>query len=141
MGLALRREVGTYWESSEERHLPDTEDYAQWSYSGFNRFRTEIAEAVEIDLDAMWGFGGSLEWSAIDSPLVPLLDHPDDHGVLTAEQCATVWPELDRVVREVFGHATEFHVDPEGHHNLTNGLALAEMMRRAAEHGQRVLFC
>jgi hypothetical protein len=129
MGLALYREDGP--------HGP--EDYAQWSYTGFNYFRTKIAAAVDIDLDAMDGFGGSVPWSDVESPLVPLLHHADDDGVLTAEECATVWPELDRVVREVFAPTPESYDNPLDH-DLAHGLALVAMMRRAAENDQRILF-
>lgn len=70
-----------------------------WSYSGFHRFRKELAVLVGIeDLEKMRGFvaggvGAEFPDPAVE-PLTYLLEHSDCDGTLNAEQCAAVAPRL-----------------------------------------------
>jgi hypothetical protein len=84
---------------------------ARWSYGGFNNFRSRLAAEIGIDLDSMQGFGGlgesstidptppgRIPWSTVDDDLVPLLNHSDCDGVLTAEEMRSVSPRLREIV-------------------------------------------
>jgi hypothetical protein len=73
---------------------------ASWSYGGFHAARVKLADAVGFRLEEMVGFGGDRDWSAIDSPLVPLLNHSDCDGELSVEECKTVAPALRKIVRD-----------------------------------------
>lgn len=73
---------------------------AQWSYSGFHCFRKRLAIQIDINLRAMEGFGGNTPWSAVNDPIVPLLDHSDCEGELNPEECHTVGPRLRELVAE-----------------------------------------
>jgi hypothetical protein len=77
----------------------DAEDVeSSWSYSGFDAFRSALAAAEGIDLQAMQGFGGGLPWSGATTPLRALLDHPDDRGQLSVAECEQVLPRLRDIV-------------------------------------------
>ncbi|MFH9658159.1 hypothetical protein ACH4NF_08575 [Streptomyces sp. NPDC017248] len=71
-----------------------------WSCSGFSAFRQRLAQAEGFTLLDMWGFGGDWQWSEISSTLEPLLDHPDDAGDLSADDCARVLPRLAEIITE-----------------------------------------
>ncbi|MDT0265856.1 hypothetical protein RM844_06080 [Streptomyces sp. DSM 44915] len=68
-----------------------------WSHSGFHMYRAWLARAEGLTLSEMRGFGGDRTWSTVTSPLTPLLDHPDDDGVLTVAQCAAMLPRLEAI--------------------------------------------
>jgi hypothetical protein len=105
-------------EQEEERMglclFPDDGDIdspdISWSYHGFGEFRRRLAEAEGIVLSEMRGFGGERSWSEVSTALEPLLDHPDDHGELTAAQCAAVLPRLEAVIQQ---WATEPDAPPQ----------------------------
>lgn len=103
------------------------------SYPGFGVWRRSIARLVGIELDHMKGFGGGVEWPEWDgsSPsLVPLLEHPDNRGDLSATECraiAEALSELPPLVDELWvGH--RFTV------------AFIEMLTNAADAGAWVHF-
>lgn len=82
---------------------------ARWSYSGFNAFRRKVAAEIGITLDEMYGFGGTEEWpSALDEPLVYLLNHSDCDGELGYGECIALAPRLRPIVEawpDDVGHA------------------------------------
>jgi hypothetical protein len=75
-----------------------------WSCGGFNDFRCRLASEIGINLHDMQGFGsrgrgtGSQPWDTIDDPIVPLLDHSDCDGELSAEECREVAPRLRELI-------------------------------------------
>lgn len=79
---------------------PEGDLSADGSYTAFNDFRHQLAAADGIDLDAMDGFGGLTGWETVTSRLVPLLDHPDGEGELTADQCGWILPRLVEIIDE-----------------------------------------
>lgn len=94
-----------------------------FSYRGFKRFRYAIAEAVNINLDLMQGFGGDTDWIAVNTPLEPFLNHSDSDGELTPDACRKVWPYLKAAVES----ANLYELDRK------KGLALAKAMKDAAQ--------
>lgn len=109
---------------------------AHWAYSGFARFRQEIAEMEGITLKDMAGFGGfinpgckQIPWDTVDSPIVPLLNHSDCDGDLSPEECAQVYPRLAELVEQL--------KDP---YDRDNGRALVAEMKAAAEGGYLLEF-
>lgn len=116
---------------------------ASWGYIGFNEFRRGLARHEGIDLDKMTGFGhiygtpGTRSWDDVSTPLKPLLDHADDSGELTSEECRQVAPRLREVIEELWPQGvTEFF--PK--RCRTRGLSLADAMDRAAEAGENLEF-
>lgn len=72
-----------------------------------------------------------VSWDTVtDDELVPLLNHSDCDGVLTAEQCKLVAPRL----LEIVGHWKDDY-DKE------NALMLVDGMWRAAKAGEPLQFC
>ena len=73
--------------------------WARWTYSGFGRFRNLLAAEEGFDLGIMEGFGSDEQtpWTGITSPLVPLLNHSDCDGELSAAECAQILPRLTEV--------------------------------------------
>lgn len=109
---------------------------AQWSYSGFNRFRHRLAEAVGIELDTMRGYGKWGSWKKHkDEPLVRLLNHSDSGGRLTPAECARIAPRLRKVLgRSEFRH----EIYPR---DRIHGLDLARGMEKAARLKRPLVFC
>ena len=81
---------------------------AQWSYSGFHRFRRLIAAEDGIDLDAMAGFTDLMPfpeegrqpgrpWIEVTTTLAPLLNHSDCDGELTPDECTAILPRLKEI--------------------------------------------
>lgn len=112
---------------------------ARWSYSGFNKFRENLAYAIGIkDLRAVWC---SQEWPEGEA-LVPLLNHSDCDGVLTWEECQRVAPRLREVIAawERPGH----HFYYEEHYNgydFQHASLLAEGMEKCAREKVDLVFC
>ena len=73
---------------------------ARWSYFGFHEFRSKLAEEIGISLKEMEGFGGDKPWDGINDPIVPLLNHSDCDGILTPEECGSVYPRLIELVSD-----------------------------------------
>ena len=77
---------------------------ASWSYSGFNRFRHDLATLVGIDLDGMDGFGGNKLWTSLPpDPIHILLDHSDCEGDISALDCAKCGPRLYELASKLPG--------------------------------------
>lgn len=103
---------------------------AHWAYSGFNRFRTRLAEAIGIKLMDMQGFGGTIPWETVTDAIVPLLNHSDCDGELSPEECATVAPRL----RELVAEWSDMDSDKR------EALPLAEAMEQCAGLGEPLEF-
>ncbi|WP_416808878.1 hypothetical protein [Bacillus thuringiensis] len=71
---------------------------AHWGYSGFNNFRRKLAREIDLDLDAMVGFGGVFSWDLVEDDIKDFLDHSDCEGDLTPEQCEIIYPRLLELV-------------------------------------------
>lgn len=70
---------------------------AQWSYTGFARFRKRLAAEEDITLEAMRGFGGALKWDSVRTSLAPLLNHSDCDGYLDPWDCEEMLPRLREI--------------------------------------------
>lgn len=107
---------------------------ASWSYGGFDRFRHHLAEQIGIDLDKMQGFNhrriGVIPWDQVNDPIVPLLNHSDCDGTLSAKDCRTVAPRLRQLVNDW----------PVDDYDRVMALSLAEGMERAAKARQKLRF-
>jgi len=74
---------------------------ANWSYSGFMRFRGRLANAINIDLMSMQGFSAlGISWNTINDDIVPLLFHSDCDGSLTPDECHTVAIRLAEIIKD-----------------------------------------
>lgn len=103
---------------------------AQWSYHGFGNFRKRLANEIGIDLMRMDGFmDNGIPWDKIIDPIVPLLNHSDCEGYLSAEECASVAPRL----RELVSAWDEDH-------DKNRALDLANGMDEAAREKESLLF-
>jgi hypothetical protein len=96
---------------------------AHWSYSGFNEFRRRLAAAIDIDLDVMEGFYGTRSWEGLTDRIVPLLNHSDCEGKLTASECRRVAPRLRAIIAPW----------PEGDYDKEQALLLVEDMETCAK--------
>lgn len=111
---------------------------AHWSYSGFNRFREQIAAREGIDLAQMEGFRSwrderpRISWDTVTTPLKPLLNHSDCDGELTPEECRAVAPRLREVVKAIW---------PEDCYDRAHGLLLADGLDAAAAADEQFEFC
>jgi hypothetical protein len=127
---------------------PDGHHCPQWSYTGFNHFRTRLAASEGFDLDEMQGFSkgdrfgddyepGTRPWDEVTSALKPLLNHSDCDGELTPEECAQVAPRL----REVADGWPNDGVGMRDAFDHRGALALAECMEICAAHDESLVFC
>lgn len=105
---------------------------AHWTYSGFGRFRRQLASAAGIHLENMIGYGGQQQWDDADV-LTVLLHHSDCdghiepfHGVALAAR-----------IRHLVADWDDDDLDADKH----NAMLLAEGLTRAACDGQRLEFC
>jgi hypothetical protein len=73
---------------------------AHWSYSGFNRFRRKLAQMINMNLDAMEGYGGNTSWDTITDDIKDFLNHSDCEGHLTPKQCRVIAPRLKELVKD-----------------------------------------
>jgi len=108
-----------------------TRGNAHWSYGGFMTFRRRLAESIGFVLGDMYGFGGDIQFCTINDPIVPLLDHSDCEGLLTAEQCQTIAPRLAEIVKDW----------PDDDYDKINALELVEGMKQAVEDDTSLIFC
>jgi hypothetical protein len=125
--------------------LVGNKGFASWSYSGFNDFRTRLARVIGITLNDMSGFGflaekagkqsKNIDWSEVDDPIVPLLDHSDCEGELDPKTCAKVAPRLRELLDKMDSDTTEERYDRE------QGLLLVEAMKQAAKTKKPLKFC
>lgn len=64
-------------------------------YSEFGRWRKALASVINLDLDAMQGFGGQVPWASVPlDPLHILLNHSDCDGDISPEECAALAERL-----------------------------------------------
>lgn len=103
---------------------------AHWTYSFFHDFRVKLANEVGIDLNQMEGFGGDHLFSNYQDAIIPLLQHSDCQGELSAEECSRVAPRLREIVASWNG-------DPD----QPEAWLLAEGMERAAQLNKPFYFC
>lgn len=108
---------------------------AAWAYRAFQCFREALAKHEGFDLNEMEGFFApwrghdrstfpNRSWDEVDTPLEPLLNHDDNEGELTPDECRQVAPRLREVVPVIWPDA-----DDREHRK---GMALAEGMEMAA---------
>lgn len=68
---------------------------AAWSYKGFHEFRKRLAREIGMNLDQMDGFDTpGMPWRNVIDPIAPLLNHADNTGYLTIDDCLKVAPRL-----------------------------------------------
>jgi hypothetical protein len=103
---------------------------AHWSYSGFNRFRTRIAKDIGVDLDKMYGFGGSTSWDTVKDAMVPFLYHSDCDGKLTVSQLKKIAPRLKEIVSKW----------PDNDDDKDRALELVKGMDKAIKENKPLLF-
>lgn len=117
---------------------------AQWSYSGFNRFRERIALIFGIDLLKMQGFcphtisedeaaewnKKAIPWSTVKSPIKYLLNHSDCGGTIGPARCALIIPELRKAL----------NAWPDDDHDRKNGLLLVKGMQECVKKHKSLIF-
>src|ERR1035437_2528551 len=108
---------------------------AQWSYSGFNTFRSKIATIVGIDLKDMDGFGGCKEWNSVKDDIALFLNHSDCEGSLTPKQCKKVYPRLSELVEQF--PEESIWLD----HDKRCGKILVKDMKECVEKNINLEFC
>ena len=118
--------------AADEADGPD----ASWSYTRFGDFRRRLAAAEGFALGDMCGFGGERAWSAVRTSLEPLLDHPDDHGELSAVDCAAVLPRLVEILDEWAAGCP----DPALAQQLGTGRDLVTVMLQCVERDVALVF-
>lgn len=120
---------------------------AQWSYSGFNRFREKVARGIGIDLRNMIGFapfnlsGKELDiweaqagsWKDIKSPLKYFLNHSDCEGQISAKRCGLIYPILNKIVLSL-----EDSIENE--HDKSSGKELVKTMKDCAKNNKPLIF-
>jgi hypothetical protein len=127
-----------------DRYTEDFEDIrnlntptAQWSYSGFHRFRQLLAAEDGIDLEFMVGFhrdsGPGRSWDSVTTTLTPLLNHSDCDGELTPADCTAILPRL----KEIRVTWAETDAEPWDVQHLD---ALIDVVTYSAATGVNVLF-
>ena len=107
----------------------------KWSYGAFGAWRCQLAIHEGIPYGEMDGFGGTRSWSEVDSVLKSLLNHADDSGELTFEECAQMHTYLREVVDKLW---PSWQYDGLGERQ--RGLELADAMKKAAEGGWSLEF-
>jgi hypothetical protein len=73
---------------------------AHWAYSGFNRFRAQLAEQIGMKLKDMEGFDGTTAWKDFEDDIIPLLNHSDCDGHLTISECKKIAPRLKELIKD-----------------------------------------
>ena len=105
---------------------------ASWSYSGFGRFRTKLAEEIGVDLHAMSGYTeNGLSWDKVDDPIKLLLDHSDCDGILEPHECEAVAPRLIELIKDW----------DDDDYDKDQAMSLAEGMQDCAKSGEQLIFC
>lgn len=82
-------------------------------YSSFNRFRYSLAAQIGIDLDDYKGYGGTgiKDLASIEHDLMPLFNHSDCDGELSADESKRLISGFNRVLRNFrpdFKHDSSF---------------------------------
>jgi hypothetical protein len=72
---------------------------AHWSYSGFNSFRSRLANAIGITLNEMEGFGGSTSWATVKDDLKYFLDHSDCEGKISPKRCGKIAVRIEKIIK------------------------------------------
>ena len=109
---------------------------ASWSYTRFGDFRQRLAAAEGFVLGDMYGFGGERAWSSVLTSLEPLLDHPDEHGELSAADRAAVLPRLVEILDDRAAGVP----DPASAQQLGTGRDLATVMLQCVEREVALVF-
>lgn len=72
------------------------------AYGSFNQFRRLLARTVDMELNAMEGFGGMTSWPESEvEPLVHFLNHSDCDGEISWQFCADIANRL-KVLKPAF---------------------------------------
>lgn len=134
--------------------------YPNWSYSGFNSFRKQIAYYAGIPLLKMEGYSelpyvfsfqgreafdkyqaqlaeekkNRIKWETVNDPLVPFFTHSDCDGNFSPEECAKIAPRL----REILETKMKEDVDNliANPYDLESGLQLVSAMEESVKTGQ-----
>jgi hypothetical protein len=107
-----------------------------WSNWSFNSFRKQIAHLIgmdSFDLSHMQGFGGDVSWTVIEDDISHFLGHQNWEKGLSPLECAKIYPRLEEII--LLNHKKFDDSD------LTRGLALSLMMRKAFENNETLFFC
>lgn len=100
------------------------EQTASWAYSGFNQFRERLAAELGMKLPQFWNN------SKLKDDIVPLLNHSDCDGELSAKDCAKVAPRLRELINDW----------ENGDYDKDMGLLLARNMEQAATKDSPLIF-
>jgi hypothetical protein len=113
---------------------------AHFSYYGFHEFRRRLALLIGVNLDEMKGFTDPPEagkpWSAIDDPIVHLLDHSDCNGEIDREQCE----EVARRLRQLLDEWQDEDDEAYAYYQL-HGRKLVQGLEIASAFGHSLHFC
>ena len=86
------------------------------AYSHFMRFRRALARAINLDIDAMEGFGSPYRPWPQNKPLVVLLNHSDCDGEIEPQHLEALANRLEEVKAEFIVQATDYCCDNPGEH-------------------------
>jgi hypothetical protein len=120
---------------------------AHWSYTSFHNFRKMIALSIGIDLDEMQGFRkkhpinpefyklGWISWDEVNHPIKAFLNHSDDNGEWSSEECRVIYPFLECIIKnwQVGFLVSEF--------DFENGLNLVSAMKHCSENNLPLNLC
>lgn len=105
---------------------------AHWAYSGFNRFRSRLAAQLGVNWEGLFKDRQRMEqFVQRTDPIMPLLNHSDCDGSLTAEECVQVAAALRAMVKDW----------PDSDWDKGKALELADGMEEAVKKGEEFIFC
>lgn len=101
----------------------------EMAYSQFNQMRAKLAQEIGMDLRQMEGFEGTGKFSNWNDDIIPLLEHEDNGGNFTREQCEKVYPRILSLIEN-------WEDSPE----KQRAFDFAMVLRECAEEGYALLF-
>jgi len=67
-------------------------------YSSFNKFRSDLAKQIGINLDDYDGYGGEKDLESIEHGIMPLLNHSDCDGDLSVDESKSISEGLKSIL-------------------------------------------
>lgn len=113
--------------------LDTTHDAWHGTYSSFNKFRTEMAKLIGMDLQKMEGFGGNIPFNQFKDDLTILLDHSDCDGEISPEDRKKLSIRLDELIAGMPHDSTPFS-------NIELAKQFSAGCKLAAEKNEPILF-
>ena len=125
----------------------------RFSYSGFNKFRKEIGEYFNIDLDKMYGYCNEefcnencnkckkvIHWDTINDDIKILLHHSDCDGYIKYNDLKLLLPRLKYVVKEFEKLNYNYFVYPDRNWFITKLEKLILFIEECIENEADLIF-